>query len=236
MSSIFPNYSFAFQPIVDVNNGSIVSYEALVRGVNAESAKHVFDQISSSDKQYFDAELRLSAIRLAAKLGISCNLNLNCLPSGVNIENTSLLPMLGVLQQCHLSPSLITIEITEQEIIHDYMNFIEAINIYKRFGIKIAIDDFGSGYSGLSLLAEFQPDSIKLDMSLVRSIESRGPRQAIIRGIIRTCTDLGIDVLAEGVETTAEYEWLHDEGVNLFQGYLFAKPEFEFLPLAFYPR
>jgi EAL domain-containing protein (putative c-di-GMP-specific phosphodiesterase class I) len=100
----------------------------------------------------------------------------------------------------------------------------------------VAIDDFGAGYSGLNLLADFQPDQIKLDMKLVRGIERHGPRQAIVRAIDQACQDLGIDVIAEGVETVEEYAWLANQGIKLFQGYLFAKPAFESFPPVHYPQ
>ena len=100
----------------------------------------------------------------------------------------------------------------------------------------MAIDDFGAGYSGLNLLTDFQPDQIKLDMKLIRGIEHHGPRQAIVHAIDQVCRDLGIDVIAEGVETAEEYAWLANEGVQLFQGYLFAKPAFESFPPVHYPE
>jgi len=71
---------------------------------------------------------------------------------------------------------------------------------------------------------------IKLDMNLVRGIGHRGPRQSIARAIAMVCNDLGIDVIAEGIETQDEFTWFRDEGVRLFQGYYFAKPAFEALP------
>ena len=100
----------------------------------------------------------------------------------------------------------------------------------------MAIDDFGAGYSGLNLLADFQPDQIKLDMKLIRGIEWHGPRQAIVRAINQICLDLGIDVIAEGVETELEYAWLASQGIHLYQGYLFAKPGFESFPKVHYPE
>ena len=102
-------------------------------------------------------------------------------------------------------------------------------------GVQFAIDDFGAGYAGLNLLADFQPDTLKLDMSLVRDVESKGPRQAIVRGVIRTCQDLGIDIVAEGVESLGEYGWLRCEGISLYQGYLFARPAFRALPEVRFP-
>jgi len=85
------------------------------------------------------------------------------------------------------------------------------------------------------MLADFQPDQIKIDMNLVRGIEGNGPRQAIVRAVVQVCGDLGIDVIAEGVETLAEYDFFVEHGVRLFQGYLFARPEFESLPRPHFP-
>jgi EAL domain-containing protein (putative c-di-GMP-specific phosphodiesterase class I) len=83
----------------------------------------------------------------------------------------------------------------------------------------------------LNLLAEFQPDFIKLDMELTRNIDSQPVRQAIVSGIVATCRALGLGIIAEGVETKAEYAFLRAIGITLFQGYLFAKPGFQSLPV-----
>lgn len=236
MNKNLPKYSFAFQPIVNVTTGTIASFEALVRGENEESAYHVLQQISSKNLHQFDAMLREMAIPLAVKLGVSCNLNLNLMPGGVLDSDEAISSTITAAKKHGLSLDKITLEITETEIINDLIGFVDRINKYRGLGIKFSIDDFGAGYSGLNLLADFQPDDIKLDMSLVRDIESKGPRQAIVRGIIRTCLDLGIEIVAEGVESTSEYWWLKGEGVELFQGYLFAKPGFQHLPIAHYPE
>ena len=104
------------------------------------------------------------------------------------------------------------------------------LNKVRREKISIAIDDFGAGYAGLNLLASIQPDILKIDMSLLRGISECGPRQAIVRAIYNMSIDLGIELLAEGVEQESEYKWLRDLGISLYQGYLFGKPEFERLP------
>lgn len=236
MNPIFPEFTFAFQPIVNVTTGSIVSFEALVRGNNNYSAQQVFQQVDDSNLYQFDEMLRLKAVPLAARLGIGCNLNLNLLPGSLTTSGTAISSTLAMAVQAGVPINLITLEITESEIIDNVEGFIQTINVHRSSGVSIAIDDFGAGYSGLNLLADFQPDSIKIDMSLVRSIDSRGPRQAIVRGIVRTCLDLGIDIVAEGIETENEYRWCYEEGIELFQGYFFAKPGFEQLPLAFYPK
>jgi EAL domain-containing protein (putative c-di-GMP-specific phosphodiesterase class I) len=134
-----------------------------------------------------------------------------------------------------MPPERIIIELTEGEVIHDPIGFTKLMDSYRGLGMRVAIDDFGAGYSGLNLLAEFQLDSVKLDMHLVRSIDSKGPRQAIVRAVLQACGDLGIDVIAEGVETVEEYRWFKAAGIVLFQGFLFARPAFERLCKARFP-
>ena len=106
---------------------------------------------------------------------------------------------------------------------------------YREQGVLISIDDFGSGHAGLALLDHYQPDLISLSMWLVRDIQSHGPRQAILRGLMQTCGDLGIDIIAKGVESLEEFGFLRAEGITLFQGFLLGKPGFEQLPRAMLP-
>lgn len=90
-----------------------------------------------------------------------------------------------------------------------------------------AIDDFGAGFAGLNLLADFQPDMVKLDMALVRGIDQSKPRRAIVAGVAAMCRELGIQVIAEGIETGEEMCCLRDLGIGLMQGYWFSRPLFE---------
>src|SRR5690606_15375814 len=100
---------------------------------------------------------------------------------------------------------------------------------YQQRGFLTAIDDFGAGYSGLNLLAELHTDLIKLDMALIRNIDTDKGRRAITNGILQVCRDLSIQVIAEGVETPGELTTLQDLGIELFQGYHFARPAFQAL-------
>lgn len=221
--------SFAFQPILDTRADRILSYEALVRGPQNQDALWALSRGMRGDLYKFDEHCRLQAIRLAARLGLQTRLNLNFLPLALQRVDIRLETMLGEAAACGLQNRLV-LEVTESELIDDPAHFAAALNQYRRDGLRLAIDDFGAGYSGLNLLAEFQPDYVKIDMSLVRSIERHGPRQAIIRAIVQVCLDLGIEPLAEGVETREEFDWLRAQGIALFQGFLFAPPGFERLP------
>lgn len=121
-------------------------------------------------------------------------------------------------------------EVTENEPARDVAHLQNIFSEYKRHGMITAIDDFGAGHSGLNMLADFQPDVIKIDMALTRAINNDSTRYKIANAIIRLCEDLSISVVAEGVETIEEAITLRDLGVRLFQGYLFAKPAVEQLP------
>ena len=229
-----PDFSFAFQPIVDANAREVFSYEALIRGAGNESAPHVLRQVSTDRLFAFDQKARARAIDVARRLGINCHLNLNFLPRSLEESPQSIVSTLEAAERANLPIKRIVIEVVEGEIIEDHSHFSRLINQYRGLGLKVAIDDFGAGYSGLNLLAEFQPDQVKLDMKLIAGIERHGPRQAIVRAIGQICSDLGIDIIAEGVETEEEYAWLASQGIRLFQGYLFAKPGFESFPPVHY--
>ena len=223
-------FSFAFQPIVDADAGIAYSHEALVRGLAGESAYQVIQRYSGEQVGPFDSACRSKAIEVAARIGLETNLNLNILPSVALDEELGLKSTIDAARRHGFPLDRIIVEATENEAVVDHARFKQVVDEYRRAGMRFAIDDFGAGHSGLNLLAEFQPDFLKLDMALVRGIESHGPRQAIVRAIAQVCIDLGIDFIVEGVETLAEYRWFREQGTRLFQGYLFAKPMFEAAP------
>lgn len=224
------DFSFAFQPIVDTHARAVYSHEALVRGLNNEPAYQVINRYTTDRMAAFDAACRAKAIEVAARIGVHTHLNLNFLPSAALNAMDGLDSTIEAANRHSFPLDRIIVEATEGEAIGDQAKFAEIVNEYRRAGMRFAIDDFGAGYSGLNLLAEFQPDIVKLDMGLVRGIESHGPRQAIVRAIAQVCVDLGIDFVVEGVETADEFSWFNDLGVNLYQGYLLAKPMFEAMP------
>jgi EAL domain-containing protein (putative c-di-GMP-specific phosphodiesterase class I) len=142
--------------------------------------------------------------------------------------------MMDAAARWSLPASGIVIEITEGELIYDLARFSETISGYGAGGVKVTIDDYGAGYSGLNLLA-FQPDQLKIDLALQRGIASNGPKQAGVPAMVSVCLDLGIHVIVEGIETPEEYHWLAGDGPQYFQGYLFGKPRFAMFPTATYP-
>lgn len=225
----------AFQPIVDVTTHTVFAYEALLRGPNNEPACSLLDNIGEHALRALDRRSRVAALSLAARLGIDTRVSLNALPDSIGDENDRVDALAAASADCGIPPHRIIIEVTENELIADVGRFSDIAGEYRRLGFLLAIDDFGAGHSGLNLFADFQPDIIKLDMNLVRNIAARGPRQSIARAIMQVCEDLGIDVIAEGVETHDEYDWFALNGITLFQGYLFGRPAFEALVPAVLP-
>ena len=221
--------SFAFQPIVDIASHRVFAYEALVRGRSNEPAGAVFETVDESRLHAFDRAARVQAIGLAAVLGLEAGLSLNFLPESLEIFPDAIQSTLDAASVAGVDARRLLLEVTEGELIRDRLRFVQTLNRYRATGLRLVIDDFGAGYSGLNLLADFQPDVIKLDMHLVRDIDSKGPRQAIVRALIQACDDLGIEFIAEGVETENEYRWFKRIGVTLFQGYYFGHPAFESL-------
>lgn len=230
----FPQHTFAFQPILDAMSGTFFCYEALIRGPAGEPARDVLARVPPAASQRFDQVSHIAAVELAARLGLSTRVSLNFLPLGLQDSPEAIASVVAAARRCGLRPDQIVVEILEREIIRDRAAFLASVDGHRGDGVVFAIDDFGAGYAGLNLLADFQPEVVKLDMDLIRGIDSNGPRQAIVRGIVRTCLDLGIDVVAEGVETPDEYAWLREEGIALFQGNLIARPAFEELASTFF--
>lgn len=229
------DFTMAFQPIVDMRDRSLFAYEALVRGIDGSGAASILSRINEENRYVFDQSCRVKAVELAARLQIPCFISINFLPNAVYQAATCIRATLEAAKRFNFPTNQLIFEITENEKLVDKEHLKSIIREYKRQGFKTAIDDFGAGYAGLNLLAEFQPDIIKLDMELVRDIDKDPVRQAIVKGILGVCAALNIEVIAEGIESRAELDALIGMGVHLYQGYLFAKPAFEHLPEVNWP-
>ncbi|MEH6564860.1 MAG: EAL domain-containing protein [Halopseudomonas sp.] len=224
------DFSMAFQPIIDYSQRSIYGYEALVRGLNNESAYSIISRVNDDNRYLFDQLCRVKAIALAAQLNITSMLSINFLPNAVYQPERCIRTTLEAARVHSFPPERIMFEFTEAEKIEDSSHVKRIVEYYHKLGFKTATDDFGAGHSGLNLLADFQTDVIKLDMALIRDIHTSKTRQTIVRHCLNMFHDLNIQPLAEGIETREEYDWLRAAGIELMQGYLFARPGFECLP------
>lgn len=224
------DFTMAFQPIVNCQTKEVFGYEALVRGMNNESAYSIISQVNDDNRYIFDQLCRIKAIELAATLNITSMLSINFLPNAIYKPERCIRTTLEAAKKYNFPTENIMFEFTEVEKLEDNNHIRTVVEYYQSLGFKTATDDFGSGYSGLNLLADFQTDIIKLDMELIRNIPSNTARQHIVKNCLNMFKDLGITPLAEGIETEAEFLWLKNAGIELMQGYYFAKPAFENLP------
>ncbi|MEG3168530.1 EAL domain-containing protein [Sphingomonas sp. LB3N6] len=229
----------AFQPIVDVETETVFAYEALVRGPEGQSAASVLGQVDGENLYAFDQQCRVRAIEASVNAGLldtPARLSINFLPNAVYSPAACIQLTLKTAGAVGMPTDRLIFEFTENEEMLDPAHVANIIATYQKMGFGTALDDFGAGHAGLNLLARFQPDIIKLDMELIRDIDTSLPRRMIVEGMLRMCAGLGISVIAEGVETEGEFNALRNLGVRYIQGYLLAKPAFEALPVVNWPR
>ncbi len=130
----------------------------------------------------------------------------------------------GALSQADLDARYLHLELTESILMESGNMTQEILNEFRRMGIRIAIDDFGTGYSSLSYLQQFQLDELKIDRSFIKDI-ARNPNDAsITRAIILMAHSLGLEIVAEGIETEAQKEFIREHGCRFAQGYLYSRP------------
>jgi EAL domain-containing protein (putative c-di-GMP-specific phosphodiesterase class I) len=221
------DFVMAFQPVVDLRQRRIYAYEALVRGAHGESASSVLSSVTEANRYAFDQACRVKAIATAARLGLDRRLNINFKPNAVYHAESCLRLTLSAAAEHRFPPDRITFEFTEDEPIDRRGHLQGIVETYRKHGFRTALDDFGAGYAGLSLLTLFQPDIIKIDRALIDGIDRSKAGPAIIAGVMKTAQLLGLEVVAEGVERRQELLVLQELGIERFQGFLFARPVIE---------
>ena len=221
------SFTMAFQPIVDLQEGRIAAYEALVRGLDGSGAAQVLAQVNAQNLYAFDQACRVKAIELAVHLKLDGQLNINFFPNAVYEPRACIQATLQAAARTGFDPRRLTFEIVETEQIADTPHLLRIITEYRRQGFKIALDDFGTGYSGLSRLAELKPDILKLDRALVKDCDRDRARLAIVASMIALGAEIGIKVVVEGVERREEANALQAIGARYLQGFYFARPGFK---------
>ena len=226
-------FAMAFQPIVDTTTGRPFAYEALIRGTDGASAYSILSQVNEANRYSFDQACRVKAIETAMAAGImaaDAKLSINFLPNAVYSPMACIQLTLRTAQAEGLPIDRLIFEFTENEEMGSPDHVASIIDTYKQIGLTVAIDDFGSGHSGLDRFVRFAPDEVKLDMALVRDIDSDARRRAIVRSIVGMCRELDTLLIAEGIETEAEAAALVELGVRYHQGFWYARPALEMLP------
>lgn len=230
-----PAFTMAFQPIVDLGTRTVFAQEALVRTTAGGSAAAVFADVHPGNRYAFDLACRRRAIEFAAELRFRSRLSINLMPNAASQPSLGIEATLAAADAAGFPVERIVFEFTEGEHVRDRLQLRDTVRAFQSRGFQTAIDDFGAGHSGLNLLADILPDLIKLDLALVRGVHHDRGRRAIIRGVVAFCRDLGIAIIAEGIEHADECRALQDLGVQLFQGYLFGAPALESFTVPHFP-
>lgn len=221
-----------FQPQIDMQSGRIYGVEALLRwrhpdsglippdrfipiaeqvGLIRQLGKWVLDTACSQARQWIDAGY--SPITVAVNV------------SGMQLLDQDFPDQVALtLQESGLDPTQLELEITESVLMVNPKEVAQVLKRLKKLNVQLAVDDFGTGYSSLSYLMEFPLDRLKIDKLFIRNISHNSDRAIIVNTIIALGHDLGLRVLAEGVETEAEQEYLLAHGCDEVQGYLYARP------------
>jgi EAL domain-containing protein (putative c-di-GMP-specific phosphodiesterase class I) len=213
----------AFQPIVAWRERRVFGHEALLRSD---------EPLMTNPAEILDAAERLGRLHelgraVRAKVAAAAEapeaagakLFVNLHPADLNDEElySAGAPLSKVAAR-------VALEVTERASLYGINGVAARVAKLKAMGFEIAIDDMGAGYAGLTSVTQLEPTIVKLDMSLVRGVDADSRRQAIIRSMKSLCSELGMLVIAEGVETVAERDTLAELGCDLLQGYLFARP------------
>lgn len=223
-----------FQPIISLKNGFVLGYEALSR-ITCESEFKGPEALFTAAKEHnrlWDLEQLCRTIALEAahkfilppynkKLFI--NVNPNIMYNDKFKEGFTRY----YLSQFNISPDNIIFEITERNVVDDLVGFKTTISHYKSQDYKIAIDDVGAGYSGLNLISDVNPHYIKLDMKLIRNIDTDNLKSALVKGMVEFSRASNNKIIAEGIETHEELETLIKLGVQYGQGYFIQRPNEE---------
>ncbi len=225
-----------YQPIVKLDQGDIIGYEALSRGPSNTLFQNPENLLAAAEihDMLWDLEILLRSLAIERAHGLNDNqfLFLNVDPNVIKDPKFEKGLTKEYLEKFGISPDNIIFEITERTAIEDYEAFTEILKYYTNQGYKIAIDDAGSGYSGMNTIVETKPHFIKIDMNIVRDIHKDSFKQAIVKSFVQLGNNTNIRIIAEGIEKKEELKTLIRLGVYAGQGYYFQRPASKLLSLS----
>ncbi|WP_169794096.1 EAL domain-containing protein [Alicyclobacillus acidiphilus] len=221
------NVTSYYQPIVELQTKKVLGFENLSRGPEGSSLEHPVELFQVAEEFGYLLELerlcRNEGIR-RARVGSDEKLFLNVSPNILFDPMFRVGDTRKVLEECGLTPAQVVFEITEHRAIDDYPAFLQLVDHYRDQGYQIAIDDLGSGYSGLVTLVQVKPEFVKIDTELIRDIDQNPTKQDIVRAICDIARGFSGTVIAEGIETIEEQSCAQSCGVQYGQGYLLGRP------------
>lgn len=219
-----------FQPIfAAADPARVVAHECLLRGLEADGAiippGRLFGAAGAADLLFqLDRAARTTAIHTARQAGVDSLLFINFTPSAIYDPANCLRTTLAVIEETGFPRDRIVFEVVESERIRDSNHLAGVLDWYREAGFRVALDDVGAGFASLNLLPALKPDFIKIDRELIEGVADDGFRGAIVGHLIGLAHDLGLQVVAEGLERPEDLAWLQAAGADLVQGFLLALP------------
>jgi diguanylate cyclase (GGDEF)-like protein/PAS domain S-box-containing protein len=224
-------YFLLYQPTYELSTGAVRGVEALLRWSHPQRGIVLpSDFIPVLESTRLIASVGEWVLQEACRQGaewhrqghrITMSVNI----SGVQMERDRIIDDVhAALSASGLDPSLLVLELTETSLMHDVEATLVRLNLLKALGVRLAIDDFGTGYSSLAYLRQFPIDVLKIDQSFISGIAHSEESAAIVLTLVQLGKVLGLETVAEGIESNDQRRWLQAEGVNVGQGYLFARP------------
>lgn len=219
-----------FQPIFHVAEpDQVFAHECLLRGIDEQgdpvSPGLMFELAAQADLVFpLDRLARITAVQNAAAQGVSSQIFINFTPAAVYDPVNCLQTTVAAVEKAGLQRDRIVFEVIETERIGDPNHLANVLGYYRDAGFRVALDDLGGGYAGLGLLPSLRPDFVKLDRSLVDGVGGNRVQSVVIDRVTQMAHDLGIEVIAEGVEQAEDLDWLQAHSVDYVQGFLLARP------------
>lgn len=216
------------QPIVRTGTRELYAYECLVRGVVERSLvtpDRLFEVARASGMlPQLDVAARRAGVQSASRRPGEHHVFVNFTPSSVYDPRFCLRTTLEAIREVGIAPSRVVFEVVESEHIADVDHVRSILDAYRAEGFKVALDDLGSGYASLGLLNALRPDFVKIDMGLVRNVDSDPWKAAFMAKLLEAARAVGVLTVAEGIETPGELAWVEAHGADFAQGYFLGRP------------
>jgi EAL domain-containing protein (putative c-di-GMP-specific phosphodiesterase class I) len=220
-----------FQPLVFTNRPErVYAYECLIRARSACGELIPPDRLFAAARttgllSTLDGAARRTAIESATSHGLNTPVFINIYPNAIQESARFVETTLAVAERTGLPPEHFVFEFVESEEIADPDGFVDILQQFRARGFRVALDDVGAGYSSLNVLVHVKPDFMKLDMGLIRNVDSDVYKSCVASKLLELAQELNVKTVVEGIETIGEWQWSQEHGADFAQGYLFARPD-----------
>ncbi|WP_138755658.1 EAL domain-containing protein [Paenibacillus sinopodophylli] len=223
------HFTSHMQPIMNIDSQRVFGYELLMRPLAGQAAFQPYELFQVAQQtglhSFLDRSARISAIQASAMhLPKGIKRFINFLPSSIYNPNFCLSHTFEAIERFEQDPADFVFEVVETEKIANIAHLKTIFSVYKEHGIQVALDDVGSGFATLEVLAELKPHFVKIDRGLISGCNQDDHKQQLIAAIVKSAEAFGASVLAEGVEEKEELAFCQSQHISLAQGYLIGKP------------